>query len=127
MMCTGNLKINIEWCMHDTYKALRIHVIEIPREIICNISIIEATVGNSVSIDNVKNISKYVILCPENLDSLNFHTYLSDDSVDSTDNAEKEEFPIKFLNSITPSGMPCHKLKLKVGAIIMPLRNLNSK
>ncbi|KAK1346626.1 hypothetical protein QTO34_000486 [Cnephaeus nilssonii] len=45
----------------------------------------------------------------------------------SRDDAEKENFPIKFLNSITPSEMPCHKLKLKVGAIIMLLRNLNNK
>ncbi|KAK1340686.1 hypothetical protein QTO34_017077, partial [Cnephaeus nilssonii] len=51
----------------------------------------------------------------------------SDDSIDSTDDAEKENFPIEFLKSITPSGMPCHKLKLKVCAIIMLLRNLNSK
>ncbi|KAK1343129.1 LOW QUALITY PROTEIN: hypothetical protein QTO34_015903 [Cnephaeus nilssonii] len=40
-----------------------------------------------------------------------FHTYLSDDSIDST--YDEENFTIKLLNSITPLGMPCHKLKLK--------------
>ncbi|KAK1338350.1 hypothetical protein QTO34_001466 [Cnephaeus nilssonii] len=39
---------------------------------------------------------------------------INDDSIDSTNDAEKENFPIKFLNSITPLGMLCHKLKLKV-------------
>ncbi|KAK1333081.1 hypothetical protein QTO34_006615, partial [Cnephaeus nilssonii] len=65
----------------------------------------------------------------EILDILNgdFHIYLSDDSIDSTDDAEKENFPIEFLNSINPSGMLYHKLKLNVGAIIMLLRNINSK
>ncbi len=93
----------------------------------------------TTAIDNIKNISKRAILCPknehvqklneENLNILDgdFHTYLSDDSIDSTDDTEKKNFPVEFLNSITPSGMPCHKLKLKVGAIIMLLRNLNSK
>ncbi|KAK1342210.1 hypothetical protein QTO34_016968 [Cnephaeus nilssonii] len=115
---------------------LGMDIIEIPHEMICNGSIIEATFGNSIPIDNTKNISKRVILCPKNehvqklseeiLDILDgdVHTYLSDDSIDSTDDAGNENFPIEFLNSITPSGMPCHKLKLKVGAIIMLLRIL---
>ncbi|KAK1343717.1 hypothetical protein QTO34_014270 [Cnephaeus nilssonii] len=95
----------------DSSFHLGMDIIEIPHEMICNGSIIEATFGNKI------------------LDILDgdFHTYLSDDSIDSTDDAEKENFPIEFLNSITPPGMLCHKLKLKVGVIIMILRNLNSK
>ena len=34
-------------------------------------------------------------------------------------------YPLEFLNSITPSGMPQHKLKLKPGCIVMLLRNLS--
>ena len=53
-------------------------------------------------------------------------TYTSIDSLTTDDPEEINNFPIEFLNSLTPSGMPSHKLKLKVGAIIMLLRNLNS-
>ena len=33
----------------------------------------------------------------------------------------------EFLNSIVPSGMPCHDLRLKVGCPIMLIRNLDQK
>jgi hypothetical protein len=34
-------------------------------------------------------------------------------------------YPIEYLNMITASGLPLHKLTLKVGSPVMVLRNLN--
>ncbi|XP_076052786.1 uncharacterized protein LOC143032200 [Oratosquilla oratoria] len=52
-------------------------------------------------------------------------TYLSIDSVSSDNEMEANNYPIEFINSLTPSGMPPHRLNLKVGSIIMLLRNLS--
>ena len=52
--------------------------------------------------------------------------FKSIDSLISDDPEETNNFPTEYLNSLTPSGMPPHELKLKIGATIMLLRNLNA-
>nr|CAI5840604.1 unnamed protein product [Callosobruchus analis] len=42
-----------------------------------------------------------------------YTTYLCDDSVETEDDGEHLNFTIEFLNSISPSGMPQHRLRLK--------------
>ncbi|XP_065642316.1 uncharacterized protein LOC136073944 [Hydra vulgaris] len=83
--------------------------------------------------------AKRAILTPTNVDSLAINeellhrlpgdvkTYLSSDSIDTDDLNEINNFPVEFLNSLTPSGMPVHCLKIKIGAVIMLLRNLDVK
>lgn len=84
-------------------------------------------------------MQKKAILCPKNadVDSINENvlkvlegnavSYLSTDSIDNCGENDELNFPIEFLNSCCPSGMPLHKLNLKVGCIIILLRNLNTK
>jgi hypothetical protein len=80
-------------------------------------------------------LSKRAILAPRNdtVDQINSQlmevipgqarTYKSIDNVVEQERAV--EFPAEFLNSLQPPGMPPHNLKLKKGAPIMLLRNLD--
>ncbi|XP_065640419.1 uncharacterized protein LOC136073017 [Hydra vulgaris] len=111
--------------------------IEIPEQCFLsdNESIVEKIFGGAEEADYAKR----AILTPINVDSLAINeevlhclpgdvkAYLSSDSIDTDDLNEINNFPVEFLNSLTPSGMPVHCLKLKVGAVIMLLRNLDLK
>ncbi len=86
---------------------------------------------------NYKNhnwLSERAILAPKNLavDEINAKllsqlpgetsSYKSIDTVPDPD--EVVNYPVEFLNSLAPAGLPPHNLELKVGAPIMLLRNL---
>ncbi|XP_057299453.1 uncharacterized protein LOC130630072 [Hydractinia symbiolongicarpus] len=89
--------------------------------------------------ENIDDFASRVILTPTNDVALDINNkildkipgqvvaYNSADSVVSDDPEEIALYPVKFLNSITPSRMPPHNLQLKVGAVIMLLRNLDLK
>lgn len=53
--------------------------------------------------------------------------YLSADTIISTDESDIMNYPVEFFNSLCPSGFPTHRLVLKVGAVVMLIRNLNRK
>ena len=82
--------------------------------------------------------SECTILCPKNdtVDNTNLkclnalsgdiHTYHSADSAVTDEAADGDfQYPMEFLNSINGSGLPLSQLKLKIGAPIMILRNLD--
>ncbi|XP_074359006.1 uncharacterized protein LOC141698233 [Apium graveolens] len=56
------------------------------------------------------------------------YTYLSQDSIDDAgddDNDFRSTFPVEYLNSINMPCIPKHELILKVGVVVMLMRNLN--
>ena len=107
--------------------------VDIPVECCCNKSLVE-DIFNSCTDEEMEH---RVILTPKNTDCLAMNeevlnmlpgelkTYFSTDSVTCNNDEEVQNYPVEFINSLTPSGMPPHCLNLKVGAIVMLLRNLS--
>ena len=135
----GNGSLTCDWakCVPDT--------IVIPDQ--CNIlrgeggASSEETIVNAVfnDVSHPEAIANTVILPPTNDASLGLNElvikkipgvareYVSADVAICDDETEANNYPVEFLNSITPSGMPPHRLNLKEGAIVMLLRNLDIK
>jgi hypothetical protein len=111
--------------------------IEIPPQVnVVNDNIIDEVFSE---VSDAKAIANTVILTPTNERSLHLNnkvikklqgpskTYVSADKAICDDETEANNYPIEFLNSLTPTGMPPHCLTLKPGAIVMLLRNINIK
>ena len=108
-------------------------MIDIPPE--CVIDDIVDTIFPDFDVDR----SDSVILTPKNDMSLQLndeilkrlpgdnHVFFSCDRALCDNEEEAENYPLEFLNSITPTGMPPHKLNLKINCMVMLLRNLCSK
>ncbi|KMQ86402.1 hypothetical protein RF55_14615, partial [Lasius niger] len=118
---------------------LHLDTIEIPQDFISKESIITEIFGDRITKEQIRDNPDRAILCPKNEDTFKINDeilrlmegekkkYLSIDSIISDDPQEQLNFPTEFLNSVTPSGMPVHQLKIKVNATIILLRNLNTK
>lgn len=113
-------------------------LLEIPDNIITKKEdIIIEIFGKEIKKNDAK-LNHKVILAPRNNDVIDINNnvlnkmegdcfeYLSIDTAED-DNGENLDImlPTEFLNTLTPNGFPPHKLYLKVGAIIILLRNLN--
>ncbi|XP_021967368.1 uncharacterized protein LOC110862486 [Folsomia candida] len=114
-------------------------LIEIPEAMLATENIIKDIFGESLTPEKVEQFSKMAILCPTNadVDEINEQvlkilqgeckTYLSTDSIMTDEDSDRDDYPTEFLNTLNPSGSASHELKLKVGSLIMLLRNLNTK
>jgi ATP-dependent DNA helicase PIF1 len=87
--------------------------------------------------DYINYIKDRAILTPKNedVDKINDQIinifpgeakeFLSADSVEDKDSVHQDLYPIEFLNTLTTSGTPPHRLVLKKGVPIILLRNLS--
>jgi hypothetical protein len=132
LMNLGNGSLpTVDWLPEDT--------VEIPQKFLCQDSLVTEIYGHTLNLESAEQFSKRAILCPKNedADKINeevlsildgeWKTYISSDSIEDETAEDSMNYQLEFLNSLTPSGMPPHKLKLKIGAIVMLLRNLTTK
>ncbi|EFP06458.1 hypothetical protein CRE_04494, partial [Caenorhabditis remanei] len=102
----------------------------------------EEVFGDLLANGDVNKLAKVAILTPRNKEALEVNnsvldkmpgelrSYTSLDEITHKDGGEINDslnFTTEFLNQMTPSGMPPHLLRLKKGAIVMLLRNLDVK
>ncbi|XP_074322892.1 uncharacterized protein LOC141659865 [Apium graveolens] len=140
----GDGKVNPTQNQNDSFEE---DDIEVPAQFcdLNNINSVDNMIKNTFpnfleNWNNPKYLSERAILTPTNqtvghLNSLivdkvpgESFSYFSVDSAEDfggTDDDLHSAFPIEYLNSINISGMPYHELKLKVGVVVMLMRNLN--
>ncbi|VDK42808.1 unnamed protein product [Cylicostephanus goldi] len=108
--------------------------IEIPQDITSNGDLIEEVFGNQIS--NTDILTDRAILAPRNIDVYRINEEAlcrlpgeikEYKSIDEVTSDEYCEYSTEFLNSLSPAGLPPHNLRLKKGAIVILLRNLNVK
>ena len=110
--------------------------IAIPPQCVVNGSITGEIFPNNLAVDEY---STRVIVTPTNDTALRLnnvilnnlpgdvvHTF-SADSIHGEDLENPEQYPINYINSLTPPGMPPHDLQLKPNCIVTLLCNMNPK
>ena len=128
-----------EWCMQigngRAQKLPNTSLIQIPDQVICQNDLIDSVFGEGmITLERV--LANRAILCPTNEDSLEINELILDRlegdlqnpyfSVDKILPAnDGVTYPLELAHQQTPSGYPPHELKLKVGAIVMLIKNWN--
>jgi ATP-dependent DNA helicase PIF1 len=111
---------------------------ELPTCCISDGSLVDEIFGREIFIEDVFALCNRAILCPKKEDCFVVNEeilrrlpgkeklYTSVDEVECEDGEDTSNYPAEPLNSFTPSGMPLHKINLRIGAIVMLLRNLDA-
>lgn len=114
-------------------------IIEVPQQLVGDVNnIIGEIYGNIVENILSEQILKSVVLAPTNDDCSLINNdilnriqgeekaYYSFDKIVCDNISEINNYPVEFLNSLMVSGLPPHKLVLKVNCIVLLIRNLNT-
>lgn len=114
------------------------HMIRLPDRVVCRGSLIDEVFGPGQLVLDDQNRLNNAILCPTNKDSLEINevilarlagpnrsflstTHILDRETDAV--LDSEDHPIEAALRCTPRAFPPHVLNLKVGAIVMLLKN----
>ena len=129
--------LNVREGQYSTKFEKNNRLLKIPHSFVSNCDLITEICGNEINLFHI-SIKKQVILCPTNNNVLKMNNetlsrfngdskeYLSIDTiVDDENGCLQNSIPREFINSITPNGLPPHKLIFKIAAIINLSRNLN--
>ena len=114
-------------------------MVELPQAMFMNTASASDLVGNvfpdfKTNYTNISWVKNRAILCPTNEECCEINKLLLSQlpgesteykSCDKVSNSECHMYPTEFLNTIELQGIPPHNLELKLGAVIMLLRNLN--
>uniref|UniRef100_A0A7E4URS8 ATP-dependent DNA helicase n=1 Tax=Panagrellus redivivus TaxID=6233 RepID=A0A7E4URS8_PANRE len=110
--------------------------VNIPADMLCTGDLIQDIFGDATTSKDMETLMNRVILTPRNSDCLETnirilihlpgeeHVYQSIDETVCDPGVDPNNFPVEFINTLTPQGYPPHKLHLKKGAVVMLLRNL---
>ncbi|XGW02733.1 hypothetical protein V3C99_014623 [Haemonchus contortus] len=115
--------------------------VSVPNTMLCVTDIVTEIFGSSIDPSGTSQLCEYAIIAPKNIhvhhlneDALNrLHVdnpedekwYRSVDEAIYPEGQNDQLYPVEYLNSLTPTGMPPHNLHLKKGTIVMLLRNLD--
>uniref|UniRef100_A0A0L8GVN7 DNA helicase Pif1-like 2B domain-containing protein n=1 Tax=Octopus bimaculoides TaxID=37653 RepID=A0A0L8GVN7_OCTBM len=103
-----------------------LHTVDVPNFSWYQTSLVPEMFNNCTPVE----MGKRVILSSKTSDCLAINEealqmYLRTDSVSCNKEEEFQNYPLEFINSLTPSSMPPYRLNFKVGALVILLRNLS--
>jgi hypothetical protein len=118
-------------------------LIEIPQDLLdVQTNLIEHVFGHPSQLLNpevAETISSRAILCPKNIDCLRINNtivskmpgavklYKSIDTIDFEEPEEIADYPAEVLNTFDVSGLSPNSLHLKVGAVVILLKNIDTR